>query len=504
MNPDDIKALLALKANLAAGGGPGIPPAAAADQTSTANMLPQDAQLAAARMGVLKARQAGYSDPEIDQFVRQKYGTPLNLIMAPQQSDYMRSLGAGATLGFNDELTGAVSKLLGGNYTQARDQVRAQQAAASAIAPKRMAATEMAGAALPGLLTGGIVNPATSAPGRVAQATAVGAGLGGASGLGHSTATDPMGMLSDVGSGAGAGALAGSLFSLAPEAVSFLRNRGAQTVAQAARYAMPSNAAQTIARQEAMAPGTSSIAGLSPETVPLARGVGVDLKTANAARAAADARVQALDAARQRIGQQYQVLSDRRLPVDDNLRSIVGGNMMLPGQDVSFGDVQSLRSDLAAKLRAAQKAYNARGEQGNVIADLAPRKAALDQWLQGQVPGLSQVDNDYAFAMNRLQAAKALRKQVGQSLSSNASVGAAGMTAQSPAAQLASPSHLISTLLDKVLAPSKAARAGFINELLMTPGGAAKVLAPPPGAVTAPFYPIGGGLLAGLSDLLTR
>jgi len=303
------------------------------------------------------------------------------------------------------------------------------------------------------------------------------------------------------------GLVGGALLSSAPELASFLQNRGLARVAQDARYVLPSNAAETVARQEAMAPGTAVLADRSPETIGLARGVGSDLATASAARDAADARVQALDAARQRIGQQYQVLEGQKLPVDDNLRKIVGGNLMLPDQgDVSFGDLQSLRSDLSRKLRAAQKAYNARGEQGNVIADLAPRKAALDQWLQGQVPGLSQVDNDYAFAMNRLMAAKDLRKAIGKSLTGNAAVDAAGFSAGSPAAQIPTRAHLVSMIMDKVVGPNPAARAKLISQLLLSPEGASRVLNPAAttAAGTGPYFGLGGGVLGGLSDWLTR
>lgn len=496
MNPDDLAAI-ARRVAVArqAGGVPGF----VSETTSTANaILPTD-KLTKVRAAVLKARAAGYPDSEINQLLAKKYGTRLDLVMQPNQADALRAAAAGATFGFNDELAGLIGKLTGNGYTATRDAVRANEQAARAVAPKRMLASELLGAGGAGLLTAGLGAASDlGAGGRALQAAKIGGLAGGASGLGHSEAPDLRGQLTDAAKSALLGSILGTALSGAGSAINAARGGAARTVAGEARAVLPGDAAATVARQEELAPGTAVLADRNPDMVRFARGVGADRETARLARDEADQRVAALNTARKQIGRQYNQI-DQSLPVDNDLRKLVGGRLMLPGDEVKFSAVHDLRSDIARKLRAAEKAYQVTGEKGDVIAELQPVKAGLDAWLQARVPGLAQLDSDYGFVVGRLLDARKLRKQIGSSLAGHASAKAAGYSAVSPAAQLTrNPS--VTDFVSRLLSPNRGARAKLLRDLLMTPGGAQRVL-----SATAPQPSvINRGLLFGLGDLAGR
>lgn len=117
---------------------------------------------------------------------------------------FARGAAQGASLGFADEISGALeSALTNKTYEQARDESRANFKAAKDANPWTSTAGELAGgvgtALIPGL---GAANAAKTLRG----AATLGAGLGAATGLGQSEAKDAQGLAVDTLSGAGLGA----------------------------------------------------------------------------------------------------------------------------------------------------------------------------------------------------------------------------------------------------------------------------------------------------------
>lgn len=146
--------------------------------------------------------------------------------------DVGRSLASGvvqgSTLGYGDELAGAMGAATGEGYTVARDRVRGEQRANQQAHPFAAGIGEIAGGMLipvPGLRAGG------SALGRAAQATGIGAGVGAAAGLGASEADTLEGLARDTAVGAGVGSAAGGLLTGGTDALA----RGATRLARGAQ-----------------------------------------------------------------------------------------------------------------------------------------------------------------------------------------------------------------------------------------------------------------------------
>ena len=107
--------------------------------------------------------------------IAQKVAPPVSFLPEKMQSRIGSGIqGAlkGGTFGFSDEIVGAGTALLGGDYSEARDQVRTQQAAAQEANPGSFLAGEVVG----GLATGGTGAARTG----VGMGGAIGGGLYGA------------------------------------------------------------------------------------------------------------------------------------------------------------------------------------------------------------------------------------------------------------------------------------------------------------------------------------
>jgi hypothetical protein len=124
-----------------------------------------------------------------------------------------RGAAQGATLGFADEITGAVESAFGPKtYTQARNESREKYARAEKGQKGGYMLGEIGGGVASGLATGG----AAAVLGKGAQlglrgATALAAAEGGLAGLGASEAEDLRGMATDAGTGALVGGAVGAI-----------------------------------------------------------------------------------------------------------------------------------------------------------------------------------------------------------------------------------------------------------------------------------------------------
>jgi hypothetical protein len=115
-----------------------------------------------------------------------------------------RGILQGGTLGFADEISGAIESLLSNKtYEQARDESRTNFGAAEEAHPIAYHGGEIGGGVASAFLPGGHLAKGAS----LAKEALFGAGMGGAAGLGYSEAKDAQGMMSDVKSGVVSGGL---------------------------------------------------------------------------------------------------------------------------------------------------------------------------------------------------------------------------------------------------------------------------------------------------------
>lgn len=168
---------------------------------------------------------------------------------------FLRGGGQGLSLGFGDELTGAVESLFTDKtYDQSRDEARAANRAAREANPWTYTGGDVVGSILPVLASGGEGLMARGAA-KLAPTTIKGLmALGAAQGAGYSEANDVPGMLRDMGVGSviaggvgtlakGAGALAKNL--RAPVLEDIAQTRGAKALGTPKRmWADPKLAAQ--------------------------------------------------------------------------------------------------------------------------------------------------------------------------------------------------------------------------------------------------------------------
>lgn len=127
---------------------------------------------------------------------------------APGQAEsFLRGAKQGVTLGFGDELTGAIESLFTDkSYKQARDEARANDKAAQAANPKTFMAGDLAGGVATSFVPGLGIAKGASTLAMAGKAALMGA----ASGLGNSDKEDIGGQLQDAAvSGALSGATAG-------------------------------------------------------------------------------------------------------------------------------------------------------------------------------------------------------------------------------------------------------------------------------------------------------
>ncbi len=141
-----------------------------------------------------------------------------------------RGLAQGASMGFSDELTGALeSALTDKSYEQARDEARANNAKAKKDNPLSYGAGEVGGGVATALIPGMNIAKGASLGKAVLQGGLQGAGMGGAYGLGNSEADNVRDMALDTGKGAlvggTIGAAAGALTPVAGKFKDYLGNK---------------------------------------------------------------------------------------------------------------------------------------------------------------------------------------------------------------------------------------------------------------------------------------
>jgi hypothetical protein len=384
----------------------------------------------------------------------------------------------GLTLGHADELYGLGAKLMGKDYTTARDQVRTNDAEARAANPWTMGVTSGIGGMAPAALASmipGLAPVAGATLGNAGRGAVMGAGMGAIAGEGNSTAQSMGGMAGDAAIGAGiGGVLGGAGGGLASKLAGGGLPRGnAGTVATEASTLIPLDpklAVTTLSRQETLAPGTVVLADASPEMQAIVRGIGADPKIATQARQASAERLQAILTARKAVGKNYDVLKGRVEPVDPQLIAglVAGGrrNVLTKGQkDVDLGVIHEIRGELLSKARSIRDAA-----QSAKVKDAA---GMLTQWLVGKEPAVSQLDADYAFLTARSQAAKETMKAITSSLKNHAAgrvydVEPSSVGATIPHTMRGVPGSVIQ-VVKKAVGVDKAARARAVAELLLTP-----------------------------------
>lgn len=168
-------------------------------------------------LATLKSLAVAPSADEADTLRQLSRGVPALTPTPGMLESTGRGLEQGATLGFGDEINGGLSALLDSltgknkdlsvlqDYQKQRDQSRKAMDAASAAHPYISGASNLVGAVVPALLTGG----GSLAEEGLAGAAKLGAGYGAIGGLGNSTADltkgDVAGNLKDAAIGAATG-----------------------------------------------------------------------------------------------------------------------------------------------------------------------------------------------------------------------------------------------------------------------------------------------------------
>ncbi len=139
----------------------------------------------------------------------------------PEKPGYMESFGRGAaqgaTLGFSDEITGAIESLATGKpYAQARDESRAAYKAAEKANPKMYLGGNVGG----GLATAFVPGLNLAKGATIGKTAAQAALMGGVGGLGASEGETVAEMAPDIAQGAALGGVMGGVSKAIPQAVS--------------------------------------------------------------------------------------------------------------------------------------------------------------------------------------------------------------------------------------------------------------------------------------------
>lgn len=437
--------------------------------------------LAKIREGIVAARRAGVPDAEIDAVIRQKFGISLADAENFSGRDFGRAAAQGASLGFSDEIAGAGAALTpgGDDYMTARDKVRGNLTASRHINPKATIGTELASGILPGVAAMFIpgAQPATASfAGNALTAAKVGGLLGAVSGAGMSEAEDMSGVAKDAAIGGGVGAAAGPLFEAGGAVAGAVGRRVRDAVSPASAVMrntaplVPKTAGRDIARQEAMAPGTSTISNLTPElqaaTVP---GIGANAKVALAQQEKSALRLEKLQQAKEFIGAQYNSLT-QKVPLTPALRTILQGRVKGIGgmKDVEATVLHGVRSDLKAEARAMRnkrQAFQKRKQADEITA-------VLEQ----NLPGIRQLDSDYSFIEKRVAAEAKALKDLKLSLARHARAGNYGDAPITPGGMIFGRPG-VSEMIAGVLRPDRGARAAAVADATMTPRNTSSSLA---------------------------
>ncbi len=235
-----------------------------------------------------------------------------------------------------------------------------------------------------------------------------------------------------------------------------------KTVAKAVGPLLPDDAAQVMARQEALAPGASVPANLSPEIPAAVRVIGADPAVARKAQIQSVERLKLIKSSMQAFKPKYDALLKGKVAPTStgnvDITKIVTDNGLMPmnGQ-VQLTVVQRLRHDVLNKLETAKGMK--RGELGEAYAKLS-------EWLHQTAPGIQAIDSDYGVLARMKKAETEILKNIRQSRKAYASAGAAGITPGSPAGRLPTQGGMMSDLFH----PERAPLAQQAHSLLLQPG----------------------------------
>lgn len=248
-----------------------------------------------------------------------------------------------------------------------------------------------------------------------------------------------------------------------------------RTVAKAVGALLPADAAAKMARIEQLAPGTGTVAALSPEIPASTRVIGANPGVALKAEDAAITRLGKLKTALQGMSPQYQqVLTNNGQPITAPLAVRGGPNIVptlvrnghLPTNSTSLETVQALRNTIRAKKDAlwitAQKGKGG----GPKVRDLNEDYKNLTQWLEYHAPGVAKLDADYRVLNDARRAEETVLKNIKQSRKAYASSRAAGIEPGSPGASVPTKGGLLHTLFSS----DRKALAAAADKLLLQPG----------------------------------
>lgn len=240
------------------------------------------------------------------------------------------------------------------------------------------------------------------------------------------------------------------------------RFRPGATNAKAVGPLLPDNAEQIMARQEALAPGASTAAGLDPSLPQTTRVIGADPALARKAAGEARKRLDLINSSMRAFKPRYDaILKGKSAPLVSggvNIGPVLTKNGLMPinGQ-IGLSVVQRLRHDYANKMVTAK---------GMKKGELVEEWAKLNEWLHKNAPDIKAIDSEYAVLKGMKKAETEVVKNLGAARGNYATSRAAGIEPGSPGAKLPTNSGLAQELLH----PSREnlGRAAYDN--LLQPG----------------------------------
>lgn len=428
-----------------------------------------------------RAKAAGYSDEQIDAFLATKR-TPMKDELLGGAAD----LAQGATLG-----------LAGAAIPAVKAKAKEFESHHSVLGPVTNIAGNVLGAlAVPGSLAA-----------RVGGRVALGAAAGGIQGA-TSDASSPVERAKHAAEGAALGGVAGAVLPpVAKLTGRFARMvaaplRNPESIAAEAGAMLPKNAEALMARQEALAPGTTVPAVLDPGLPKSVRVVGSNPHVAREAMEASAGRVSKLQAARDAMRPQYQaILAEKRAPLNlgpdkPNIRKVVISNGMWPGDEtIELEAVQGLRDALDQKIETLA-AKSAKGKGGGpLMHKMVQQKKQLTDWLQEVAPGIKSLDRDYGVLSRAKRAEENIQKNLAGARSGNMAARIAGIEPGTPGSSLPATK---SGFLHKLFHPDRDELARAANQMLLQPGQIPSAMLKARAAAARP-----GGQYAGLLPFLS-
>lgn len=336
--------------------------------------------------------------------------------------DLLRSGGQGLTLRFLDELAGVGAAMVPGgkNYTQARDEVRVNDANFRADHPTADALANIYGALPAALVTGAATAPMAGAgmAGRVATSVGTGALFGGVAGAGDAETMSEVPM--EAAKGAVGGAVLGGGAGLLAE--------GASAVAPMARRALGAVAPKTAGELTAGADVATraASAGTTPEKFVLNQNTGIvaDLRELTGFPGPADAAKEAAMRKLAAVGKQlfapldqaYPVLASKELDdvvthpaVEGIWKNIVGKRVK--GQQ-GFPEYQTLWRRLENEVKKLRKSGDT-----DLAREVGELRESLTEAIEDVAPGFRAATRGYAKTATTVSAfdlgARAYTKKLG-------------------------------------------------------------------------------------------